>query len=1151
MPTANDSAVTTDEDTAYTFSASDFGYNDEDGDFLNSIEVTTLESNGQLQLNGVDVSLNQVISKADIDAGDLTFTPEADVNGDSYDSFKFSVNDGTVDSVNTYNMTINVTAVNDAPVLENIGDKTVREGKELNFIIRASDIDSDELDLTVTGMPLKASIDEVTGEFSWKPGYDDAGEYILTFTISDGQLTDSETIKIVVNDVERPDMSVTMEDSFENDVLLPGEIITYSIKVNNTGQASLVNAILKGTIPSNTSYVKGSTNLNGTTVADIDDRSALLTGLEINSPEEEQGVVAIQSDDEVVVEYSVRVFEDASVGTRISNQVELSGNGYDSGAIKPVLSLDSDTGDQATISIVGSTPILDARKTVTDENGGDVEGGDQLVYIIRIVNLGTGQASQVRLTDYIPEGTSFVEGSLGVYDGEDSGNSEAQSASLLKNRLMSQGITQQQIKTSQQNEDEDYDINDDEIIVNLDTLNGLSYKDIIFKVQVDEDDSEEEQEEIKIISSQGIVSSAELPDEPTDEDGDDSNGNQPTQINVGKSPILSARIEVKDLDGGEVLAGDELQYSIIIKNNGNAPVVDLVLSSDIPDGLDYIEDTTILNGEKIADIEDQSVNYGAILAGEEMVVKYNVLVPADTERGTVFTGQAEYTATARKEDTGLSADKEITGSSEDDAADNKIENELASVQVGGNPGSAVISGNIRNSLAENESAEGWIVELYHNDSLVDSREADESGEYSFRGLQSGSDYRIVLKHPETGVAYYSGEIDNLQSGMGEDILLPMDPSGVVYDSINRIAVEDAIAYLLDSSGDRVPDNYVLAGQQGQQTGSDGRYRFDVRIGDTAPEGEYRIEVEVPDGYSPHFPSVIIEAEEDSLDATGLPSPYKVAASNDLPKVGEDTTYYLNFDLAIGDPQIINNHIPVDPDFGESLSINKKADKNSVSPGDFITYTITLENEMPVKIEPFTIEDILPAGFKYVEGTAGIKTSNLNEEKIETEGVRPIYWQDLSLNAGESLEIKYTLLVGSGVNVGTEAVNKARVIHDITNLAISSLAEAVVEIVGEPIFNNSVISGKVFFDNNGDGMQDEGEEGLADIGIYTVSGQYITTDEHGRFHVNVEDISSGIGENFILKLDEATLPEGVKVNSDNPIVIRLTPGIMRKVNFEVK
>ncbi|MFP4662675.1 MAG: hypothetical protein ACLFPF_10815, partial [Halanaerobiales bacterium] len=441
--------------------------------------------------------------------------------------------------------------------------------------------------------------------------------------------------------------------------------------------------------------------------------------------------------------------------------------------------------------------------------------------------------------------------------------------------------------------------------------------------------------------------------------------------------------------------------------------------------------------------------------------------------------------------------------------------------------------------------------LYHNDSLVDSREADESGEYSFRGLQSGSDYRIVLKHPETGVAYYSGEIDNLQSGMGEDILLPMDPSGVVYDSINRIAVEGAIAYLLDSSGDRVPDNYVLAGQQGQQTGSDGRYRFDVRIGDTAPEGEYRIEVEVPDGYSPHFPSVIIEAEEDSLDATGLPSPYKVAASNDLPKVGEDTTYYLNFDLAIGDPDIINNHIPVDPDFGESLSINKKADKNSVSPGDFITYTITLENEMPVKIEPFTIEDILPAGFKYVEGTAGIKTSNLNEEKIETEGVRPIYWQDLSLNAGESLEIKYTLLVGSGVNVGTEAVNKARVIHDITNLAISSLAEAVVEIVGEPIFNNSVISGKVFFDNNGDGMQDEGEEGLADIGIYTVSGQYITTDEHGRFHVNVEVISSGIGENFILKLDEATLPEGVKVNSDNPIVIRLTPGIMRKVNFEVK
>ena len=39
-----------------------------------------------------------------------------DANGSGYDSFGFSVNDGTEDSAASYTMTIDVAAVNDAPV---------------------------------------------------------------------------------------------------------------------------------------------------------------------------------------------------------------------------------------------------------------------------------------------------------------------------------------------------------------------------------------------------------------------------------------------------------------------------------------------------------------------------------------------------------------------------------------------------------------------------------------------------------------------------------------------------------------------------------------------------------------------------------------------------------------------------------------------------------------------------------------------------------------------------------------------------------------------------------------------------------------------------------------------------------------------------
>ncbi|MCP4045411.1 MAG: hypothetical protein GY732_05420, partial [Gammaproteobacteria bacterium] len=120
-PTAANNTVTTNEDTTYTFIAADFNYSDPESDPMASVKITTLETVGSLQLNGIDVTINQVITKADIDAGNLTFVPVAEETGTGYDSFGFSVNDGTDDSVSTYAMTLDVTAVNDIPVITNLG----------------------------------------------------------------------------------------------------------------------------------------------------------------------------------------------------------------------------------------------------------------------------------------------------------------------------------------------------------------------------------------------------------------------------------------------------------------------------------------------------------------------------------------------------------------------------------------------------------------------------------------------------------------------------------------------------------------------------------------------------------------------------------------------------------------------------------------------------------------------------------------------------------------------------------------------------------------------------------------------------------------------------------------------------------------------
>ncbi|MHC4816055.1 MAG: Ig-like domain-containing protein, partial [Planctomycetota bacterium] len=97
-PTAADNTVTTNEDTGFTFSESDFGFSDADGgDVLTKIQITSLESAGTLKLSGADVALNQEILAADI--GNLVFMPAQDANGTGYDSFDFKVHDGTEYSV--------------------------------------------------------------------------------------------------------------------------------------------------------------------------------------------------------------------------------------------------------------------------------------------------------------------------------------------------------------------------------------------------------------------------------------------------------------------------------------------------------------------------------------------------------------------------------------------------------------------------------------------------------------------------------------------------------------------------------------------------------------------------------------------------------------------------------------------------------------------------------------------------------------------------------------------------------------------------------------------------------------------------------------------------------------------------------------------
>ncbi|WP_275299877.1 VCBS domain-containing protein, partial [Achromobacter ruhlandii] len=109
-PVAADNATTVDAGGNHTFTAAEFNFNDgAEGNQLDSVIITRLPTDGTLTLNGQAVSINTVVSAADIAAGKLVYTPSAAGQDTSF-GFQVRDNGGTAnggkDTSGDYNFAI-------------------------------------------------------------------------------------------------------------------------------------------------------------------------------------------------------------------------------------------------------------------------------------------------------------------------------------------------------------------------------------------------------------------------------------------------------------------------------------------------------------------------------------------------------------------------------------------------------------------------------------------------------------------------------------------------------------------------------------------------------------------------------------------------------------------------------------------------------------------------------------------------------------------------------------------------------------------------------------------------------------------------------------------------------------------------------------
>ncbi|ELN6870517.1 tandem-95 repeat protein [Vibrio parahaemolyticus] len=236
-PNAKNDVITTEEDTAVTI---DVLVNDSDveGDVLSIQSASVPSEQGSV----------------DIVDGKLVFTPAENFNGEA--TITYIVTDG--DLTDEAKVTVTVTPVNDSPVA--VDDTTsIQEDTAVTIDVMPNDtdVDGDTLSIQSASVPSdQGTVEIVDGKLVFTPAENFNGDAEITYTVTDGELTDEAKVTVTVNPVnDMPTIKVDAvesitEDAVSTDTVLatltvrdtdtPEDQLTVSLENNSNGYFVLV-----------------------------------------------------------------------------------------------------------------------------------------------------------------------------------------------------------------------------------------------------------------------------------------------------------------------------------------------------------------------------------------------------------------------------------------------------------------------------------------------------------------------------------------------------------------------------------------------------------------------------------------------------------------------------------------------------------------------------------------------------------------------------------------------------------------------------------------------------------------------------------------------------------------------------------------------
>ena len=332
----------------------------------------------------------------------------------------------------------------------------------------------------------------------------------------------------------------------ENGKVKVGDTITYKITLKNEGTVD-GKAVINDTAPEGTQFVENSIKLNGEETQYTLEN--LNNGIEVNIPKGESI--------DLTFDVIVNDLNDDDIISNVANYKDITVTGKES------------SGETNKVDLMYVEPIISFEKTATSEYEKDyVVTGEKIEYKITVQNAG-GLSKDVVIKDVIPEGTTFVEGSIKIDDVR----------TEYKKEDLENGIKITAKEKIRKNEIETNKLSDMLNLINMNTLETDSLPGetvLTFEVTVDD---QKDENEIKNIATVDDVATNEV-------------------NYTYRKPIISSKKEINtenDLD--YVVSKENIEYSIVVNNYGSIPK-NVVIEDNIPDGTTFAKGTIEVNGEK-------------------------------------------------------------------------------------------------------------------------------------------------------------------------------------------------------------------------------------------------------------------------------------------------------------------------------------------------------------------------------------------------------------------------------------------------------------------------------------------------------------------------------------------------------------------------